>query len=187
MLPGDEAHRSVGGDAIVVRLLAFGALDRLEAVGVDLRDIITQVPLAEICRLIAGFAEVGAHANELLRIQLGRVIRGHPGFVGIASGKDRIPGRHAQRIGTVGAGEDHAAGRQAVHRGRVEVARSHPATHGLGKLLVGHDEHHVGPCRRGIGRLQRKAADQGQPSRNAPVDEETQHGRRLADGPVGWK
>ena len=63
----------------------------------------------------------------------------------ITTGEDGATGRHAQRIRRVGTREYGALPGQAIHRGSMDILIAHPAAHDIGRLLIGDDEHDVGP------------------------------------------
>ena len=114
-----------------------------ETVGLGGGFIVGEMPLAEVGGLVAGLAEMRPHRDERGGIERRLRIVGDAGLVRIATGKDRVARRHAERVRRVGAAEKCAARRQAIQRGRLQVAVTHPAAQRIGRVLVSHDENDV--------------------------------------------
>jgi hypothetical protein len=142
--PHEKPQRS-GGDIGVVPIFGLGAQD-LETVSRGLVDRVTQVPFPAVGGVVAGGLEISTHTHQPRRIEavrrLFRVL-GHASLMGIEPGEHGSTPRHAQWVRTVGAGEQQASGGQPVHCRRMQVLPAHPATHHLGKLLVGNDEEKI--------------------------------------------
>ena len=146
----DEEERAVvfTGDKCAGEGGAVGVdvagVEGLKTVGWARGFVVGEVPFAEVGRLVAGASEVRAHGDELGGIEGDLRVVGYLGLMREATGEDGVAGRHTQRVGRVGFGEIRAARGEAIKGGGLDVAISHPEAHGIGRVLVGHDEENVG-------------------------------------------
>ena len=90
-----------------------------------------------------------------------------------ATGEDGVAGGHTQGVGRVGLGEIRAARGEAIEGGGLDVAIAHAAAHGIGRLLVGHDEEDVGLS----GRRGREQGRDGDGARDKVFHGEAKSGR----------
>ena len=139
MFAGDK----FAGEGGVVGVDVAG-VEGLKTVGLGSGFIVGEVPFSEVGRLVAGAGKVRAHGDELGGIEGDlRVVR-HAGLMRETTGENGIAGGHAQGVWRVSFGEISASGGEAIEGGGLNVAITHAAAHGIGRLLVGHDEEDVG-------------------------------------------
>ena len=146
----DEEERAVvfAGDKFTGEVGVVGVdvagIEGLETVGRSGGFVVGEVPFAEVGSLVSGAGEVRAHGHELGGIEGDFRVVSHAGLMRQASGENRVASGHTQRVGRVGFGEIRAARGEAIEGGSLDVAITHTAAHGIGRLLVGHDEEDVG-------------------------------------------
>ena len=87
-----EFYRCLRGPRVVLPTLQY-----VEAMGLLIIAVKTDVPFSTVCRRVSGITEIRSHKDKF-RGQLTafrRVICGYPRLMRISPGKDRVPGRHA--------------------------------------------------------------------------------------------
>ena len=141
---------------------------RLESV---LRMDRSKVHLADQRRLVTGSPELVSDRPEPFAQRDPVLLRGES--MRLETRQQRRPRWHADRRGAVGGVEDHAGGGERIEGRRLEVAVA-PEPDLIVALLVGHDQHEIGPIRHGP----QHRSSQYTGAWSGPVDLDVAAGRR---------